>query len=314
MSETLTGPKTVSPFWKVGKFFLFVLLGFLVFGTPVKDPDFFELRFIYWSDWIALVLFIRALLVPFETRILRTARVGCLILLFLMLVLSSLPNAWHAAIRMQNNNNLKGLSLAFLEYAEEHGGTLPPHRVGAEPDANGHFPHSWRVYLLPYLGENELFGKIRLNEPWDSAWNRQFHDQMPKVFRNPYFSQTYFPGPGREKIPPKSASSYCVCVGEGALFPENGPGPNVSEFTGRKHLTFLVAESDPACWMDPAHDIFFPAAFADPAVPRGFRIYGNSYKTFSVSMLDGSVQNTDDVKDLLKELDASSEDTSRSER
>lgn len=44
--------------------------------------------------------------------------------------------------------------------------------------------HSWTVQLLPYLGKEaeELYAKIRLDEPWDSEWNAQFHNQMPHVF------------------------------------------------------------------------------------------------------------------------------------
>ena len=38
---------------------------------------------------------------------------------------------------------------------------------------------SWRVQLLPALGYGEPFEKFRLDEPWDSALNRQFIPQMP---------------------------------------------------------------------------------------------------------------------------------------
>ncbi len=64
--------------------------------------------------------------------------------------------------------------------------------------ANGHFPHpkshrnndgkpmlSWRVYLLPYIGELELYREFRLDEPWDSSHNKQFISRMPAVFKSP---------------------------------------------------------------------------------------------------------------------------------
>ena len=41
---------------------------------------------------------------------------------------------------------------------------------------------SWRVFLLPYLGEEALYKQFRLNEPWDSPHNRTLVDKMPAVF------------------------------------------------------------------------------------------------------------------------------------
>jgi hypothetical protein len=44
---------------------------------------------------------------------------------------------------------------------------------------------SWRVAILPYLGEEELYNQFRLNEPWDSAHNRPLADKMPAVYKSP---------------------------------------------------------------------------------------------------------------------------------
>jgi uncharacterized protein DUF1559 len=44
---------------------------------------------------------------------------------------------------------------------------------------------SWRVQLLPYLGQEALFKEFKLNEPWDSEHNRKLIDRMPKVFESP---------------------------------------------------------------------------------------------------------------------------------
>lgn len=41
---------------------------------------------------------------------------------------------------------------------------------------------SWRVHLLPYLGQGELYKKFNLNEPWDSPTNRPLLNQMPEVY------------------------------------------------------------------------------------------------------------------------------------
>ncbi len=76
-------------------------------------------------------------------------------------------------------NNLRRIYQAFAEYADANG-TYPP---AFTTDAEGRKLHSWRVLLLPYLDEEALFAQIRLDEPWDSDWNSQFHSQTPNVFK-----------------------------------------------------------------------------------------------------------------------------------
>ncbi len=64
---------------------------------------------------------------------------------------------------------LQILGFALRAYCDETG-ALPSARA---TDKNGKPTHSWRVRLLPFLGEDEraLYAQIRLDEPWDGAWN-----------------------------------------------------------------------------------------------------------------------------------------------
>ena len=73
------------------------------------------------------------------------------------------------------------LKCALGLYLLDHNGEKP---AAFTTDAEGKPLHSWTVQLLPYLGKEaeELYAKIRLDEPWDSEWNAQFHNQMPNVF------------------------------------------------------------------------------------------------------------------------------------
>jgi len=41
---------------------------------------------------------------------------------------------------------------------------------------------SWRVYLLPFLGEQTLYQQFHLDERWDSPHNKALINQMPAVF------------------------------------------------------------------------------------------------------------------------------------
>ena len=63
--------------------------------------------------------------------------------------------------------------------------------------AHGHFPDplgtlengqpglSWRVHILPYIEEFELYNKFNLDEPWNSEANLALVEQMPLVYESP---------------------------------------------------------------------------------------------------------------------------------
>jgi hypothetical protein len=44
---------------------------------------------------------------------------------------------------------------------------------------------SWRVHLLPFLNEQKLYEKFRLDEPWDSEHNKKLTGLMPECYRAP---------------------------------------------------------------------------------------------------------------------------------
>ncbi len=41
---------------------------------------------------------------------------------------------------------------------------------------------SWRVHILPMIGEGELFREFHLNEPWDSPANRKLIERIPPIY------------------------------------------------------------------------------------------------------------------------------------
>src|SRR5439155_26925435 len=95
--------------------------------------------------------------------------------------------------------------MALHNYQGEHG-RLPPAVVYGE---DGTPLHSWRVLLLPYIGQEELYSEFRLDEPWDSPHNLALLPRRPRA---------YAPPPGKMwKMPP----DHTVCqvfVGRGAAF------------------------------------------------------------------------------------------------
>lgn len=82
---------------------------------------------------------------------------------------------------------LKQIAKAINAYHAEKGHYPPPAIISKE----GKPLHSWRVAILPYLGENEkaLHKQFKLDEPWDSPANKRLLAKMPEVFAKP----TMFP-------------------------------------------------------------------------------------------------------------------------
>jgi hypothetical protein len=80
-------------------------------------------------------------------------------------------------------DNFRKIAIAFQDHADTHGEVMPTQAIYDKQ--TGKPLLSWRVTILPQLGEAELFKQIHLDEPWDSPHNRQFWDKMPKVYELP---------------------------------------------------------------------------------------------------------------------------------
>jgi len=78
-----------------------------------------------------------------------------------------------AARRAQCSDNLRRIALAMRNYEANNNGSFPPAYL---PDKLGNPMHSWRVLLLPYLEQQDLYDRYRFDEPWDSANNRKITD------------------------------------------------------------------------------------------------------------------------------------------
>ena len=166
------------------------------------------------------------------------------------LLLPAVQAAREAARRTVSINNLKRIGLAMIKY-EAATGTLPP---AAPVGPDGKTPHSWRVELLPYLGEESLFKEYKLDEPWDSPSNRKLVERMPAVFRDP--SHTVKPG----------GTSYFVATGPDSAFPPRPEGTKLAAIADGTGATILVVDARrDVPWTRP-EDI--PLGAADQPPPR----------------------------------------------
>jgi hypothetical protein len=131
------------------------------------------------------------------------------------------------AMHDEIQKNLRKIGKALHAYHEEHG-RLPPPALCA---ADGQPLLSWRVLLLPYLGEGELFKQFRLDEAWDSAHNRTLLDKIPPVFS----SETL-----NTRVP--NGTLYQLVTGPGTLF-EGRRGPPLEAIKDGPEQTVLLAEA-----------------------------------------------------------------------
>lgn len=85
-----------------------------------------------------------------------------------------------AAARSESMNHLKQIGLAWHNFHDATG-AFPKDIVSKD----GEPLLSWRVAILPYIEQNELYRQFKLDEPWDSEHNKKLLDQMPAVYRSP---------------------------------------------------------------------------------------------------------------------------------
>ena len=78
-------------------------------------------------------------------------------------------------------SNLQALHRAINAYRNSHGGNYPQNIA----DKDGEPLLSWRVRLLPYLEQEELFRRFDLQKSWQSPPNKYLVSKLPAVFRCP---------------------------------------------------------------------------------------------------------------------------------
>jgi len=100
------------------------------------------------------------------------------------LLLPAVQAARQAAQRMSSSNNLKQIMLAMHNYHAAYN-RLPP---AAIMDDAGKPLLSWRVAILPFIEEQELYQKFHLDEPWDSEHNLPLSKELPVVYATPGLS------------------------------------------------------------------------------------------------------------------------------
>lgn len=134
-------------------------------------------------------------------------------------------------------DNLRQIGVAMQSYHQKYD-CFPPSFI---PDESGKPKHSWRVLILPFLGERELYAKYRFDEPWNGPHNKTLADQKPSVYRCP-----------SDATSDRSESSYAMIVGPHAI--SDGPTSHCkSDIKPGLGSPIMVVESPKTHigWMEP---------------------------------------------------------------
>jgi len=192
------------------------------------------------------------------------------------ILVPSVRSAQIAARRSQSVNNLKQIGLALHNFHS----------------TNNHFPAdirgkdgkpllSWRVQLLPFLEQAELFNALRLDEPWDSAHNKTLLERTPAAFVVPST-------PGEPGM-----TFYRGFRGKGTIFDPKVPeGIGLQNITDGTSNTIAVVEAKQAVpWTKPDSDLPFDD---DPKLKRigalRSELGGHFANGFNALFCDGSVR------------------------
>jgi hypothetical protein len=98
------------------------------------------------------------------------------------LLLPAVEKVRTAAARTSGQANLRQLAVAMHLYHDTHG-RFPAAGLTSPPNAaRGKALLSWRVAVLPFIGEQALHGQFKLDEPWDGPNNIKLLPRMPRAF------------------------------------------------------------------------------------------------------------------------------------
>lgn len=203
----------------------------------------------------------------------------CVIAMLAALLLPAVQAARTAAQVSMCTNNMRQIGVAMHNYHDQYG-SFPPAYVA---DETGQPMHSWRVLLLPFLGEEMLYEQYNFDEPWDSPSNSSLSFMMPDVYRCP------------ESDYAMVETTHMVINGPGFVFDGESSTAIRDIIDGTSNTIMVVeAEATPVHWMSP-NDIDWNTTGIDITSPH----MGQIHAIFA----DGVVYLIDDVAD--QDLEAS---------
>ncbi|MFO0937563.1 MAG: DUF1559 domain-containing protein [Gemmataceae bacterium] len=173
------------------------------------------------------------------------------------------------ADRARSQNSMQQIGIAHHAYHDAMGRF--PSNIS---DKKGKALLSWRVAILPYLEQDELYRQFKQDEPWDSEHNKKLIEKIPAIYQ------------GRMKTPrAEGKTAFLRPAGKGTLFPPDRAMrmAEITDGTSNTIMTVEVNEESSAVWTKPDDYIPDPKNPLKPLIRKG-------ETEFLVGMADGSVR------------------------
>ena len=190
-------------------------------------------------------------------------------------------------------NHLHEIIVALHNYHDQYG-QFPPAVVR---DDRGEPLHSWRVLILPNLGQLPLYDGYDFTKPWDHPVNADLIREMPAVYGCPSHA-----GDGRRS---QGLASYFLVTGERTAAPPSR-GRRIKEVSDGTWNTVMLIESNNVSihWTQP-QDFTLDEALQELTTPRSIDEtdhYGSTdFFTYPgyrhVTLMNGSVKRVADRTD-----------------
>ena len=146
---------------------------------------------------------------------------------------------------LESANSLKQIGLAIHNYHDTNN-SLPPAASSGKNDKTAKPLLSWRVAILPYIEEGELYNAFDHDKPWDDPKNMKLIARMPKLYM--------IPGVAAKE----GMTHYRTLVGPGTLLnPIEKAGKLIAKFKlpgvpdRTSNVIMVVEATEPTIWTKP---------------------------------------------------------------
>ncbi len=187
--------------------------------------------------------------------------------------LSATTRVKAAANASKTRMHLKMIGIAFHNFNDVYK-KLPGsanHKEGSTgvPKDAKIFPFSWRVAILPFIEQKELFEQYRFDQPWDSEANLKLLDKMPETYRSPFASQDQ----------PSGHTNYQGFVSDASALAKDGGLSFRDLRDGTSNTLLLVETKSSVPWTKPQDIEGEPEYFDDQ--PLTFLMADGSVRTMN---------------------------------
>jgi Protein of unknown function (DUF1559) len=146
------------------------------------------------------------------------------------------PRANQPKVAADFVNDLRQIGLAMhnFESAYQHFPPAPP--FPQPPRKDGKPPKSelsWRVHMLPFVEQDQLYRQFKMGEPWDSEHNKKLIARMPRIYQGL-----------NKKLNDEGKTIFVVPSGKGTMFPPDGAQVRIGDVTDGLSNTVMASLAD----------------------------------------------------------------------